>query len=353
MMNWARSHGKDDRAGHQANREPDMRGLTFKRTLEMLPNVGRRWFSYRPGRRKSSLRGPGAIQVQTVDRCNGACIMCPYSTAAHVGPMRRMDERLYLRILEQARKAGATRALIPMLQNEPLLDRDLGKRVQQAKIVLGPSTRVPVVTNGSLLTPARADELIGHGADHFEVSIDACRRETYETIRPGLDFGKVIEHTQALIRHQRRPGVIARFLRQRANEGEEREFVRYWRSRGAQTRVMGVSNRAGEVEGFESLAGSGRKPLTTRARAAMGRFLPPCALPFISMSVLWDGRVILCCQDWGPRDVVGDLTKQSVAEVWNGEAMNHYRHLLYQRRWERGRVCRDCSVVNGAGAPSD
>jgi len=272
--------------------------------------------------------------------------MCPYPAAAKPGPANFMDERLYVRILTQARQAGPPRRLALMLQNEPLLDPCLATRVRQAKAILGPGTRVMTVTNGSLLTPERADELTAAGMDSIEISLDAFRPETYARIRPGTDFHTVVSNAQAMLARPSRPRVTVRFLRQRDNAAEEAEFVRCWESQGARVHLMGLSSRLGDVRAFEQLHVPNPQASQAYARAMLGRFVPRCLSPFSALTVLWDGRVQLCCQDWGPRDVVGDLARQSLAEVWNGETMNHYRHLLWSWRTEASAVCRDCSIIS-------
>ena len=133
-----------------------------------------------------------------------------------------MDDELYLRILQDIRKAGSLRVFPLMLQNEPLMDSDLSRRVRRAKETLGKRALVCTVTNGSLLTPRRADELLKAGLDTLCVSIDAACEETYRVVRPGLDFSRVVANVNAVLRRTRRTRVIVRFLKQRANQGEER-----------------------------------------------------------------------------------------------------------------------------------
>jgi radical SAM protein with 4Fe4S-binding SPASM domain len=62
-------------------------------------------------------------------------------------------------------------------------------------------------------------------------------------------------------------------------------------------------------------------------------------------SILSDGRVVLCCNDWGPHDIAGDLSRQTLQEVWNGDKINHYRQLLWTHRIKESPVCADCSLA--------
>lgn len=301
--------------------------------------------AYDRGRRRSMLRGPLGVQIQTIDRCNAACLMCPYATTAHQGPAHRMDDALYTHILRGLRRTGVTQSVCLMLQNDPLLDRRLPDLVRRAKETI-PGIRVTTVTNAALLTPQRIDALRASGLDWVAVSIDAASEATYRRVRCGLDFATVVANTETLLRRGGPIKVTARFLRQRENQGEERAFATYWRARGARINFNPLTNRAGELATFEALRVRAR-PLRAAASAVLNRIIPFCPLPFVRVGILWDGRVILCCHDWGPREVMGDLSRQSVEEVWNGEVINRHRSLLLARRSEASAVCRGCSLARG------
>ncbi len=71
-----------------------------------------------------------------------------------------------------------------------------------------------------------------------------------------------------------------------------------------------------------------------------------CHMPTLALYVFYDGRVYPC----GHPHVhlgspLGDLTRQSFAEVWNGRAYRNLRAGL--ARGEAPPVCRDCAVVRG------
>jgi len=255
-----------------------------------------------------------------------------------------MDEGLYRHILSQLEEAGTVRRFVPMLQSEPLVDRKIADRIREAREALGRGTRIYIVTNGVLFVPEVNDELYQAGTDVVSISIDAFREETYRSIRKGLDFSKVVGNVRAALERERHPTIVARFLEQRLNHGEREDFVRYWKSLGAGVFIHPVVNRAGALGSIDEIAGQKVGIVRRIARRILNRALPFCPLPFHSLSVLWDGRAILCCHDWGPEVVVGDLTKQTIEEVWNGEAINHYRHLLRDGRVAELEPCSDCSL---------
>ena len=325
-------------------------GFRIRNVEEQLRALG----AYDPGRRRIALPGPFSVQIQTVDRCNASCRMCPYSFAERPGPPNQMPAELYERILTELRNARTVRLFALMLQNEPMMDGALAHRIRQAKEILGTRCHVGIVTNGSMLSARRLEELLQAGIDSIEVSIDAHRRETFEAVRPGLSFARVRENTERLLAHRGEIRIVVRFLDQRANSGEARNFLQFWAARGASVRFLPIVNRAGSLDEYEALRPSlgtlhrwkGRAWELLLRGAARGAKPAPCTLPFSWLNILWDGRVILCCHDWGPADTIGDLSSESLRDIWDGERMNHYRHLLWSNRCAQSRVCRDCSIVS-------
>jgi MoaA/NifB/PqqE/SkfB family radical SAM enzyme len=267
-----------------------------------------------------------------------------------------MDQKLYVDILDMFKKAGTVRLLSPMLQSEPLLDPFIIDRIKLAKKVLGSETMVSIVTNGSLLTPKRAHSLVEAGIDRIEISIDAMDEGTYQKLRPGLSFSRVMENTKRLLANYSDIDVVVRFLYHKDNRGQEQIFKRYWRRKGADILFTPIVNRAGFVDDFDKVRRSKYGPLKyfkkylwrLLIRFVAGADEPSkCVLPFSWMYILVDGKAVLCCYDWGPIDIVGNLQTQTLEEVWNGEKLNAYRHLLWANMYSKSHVCRNCSVIKG------
>ena len=298
--------------------------------------------AWSPGRRETRLQGPISAAIQTIDRCNAACVMCPYSSLHRQGPPTVMSDELFGRVARELRRPGTVRTMCLMLQNEPLLDRRLGARARLVRELFGEALELVVVTHGELLTEERVEEL--SVVDRIEVSIDAARRETYEKVRPGLDYEAVVCNTRRLLE---RGGVrvTVKFVLQRDNEGEEEEFASFWRSLGASVSIDRLCNRAGSLDGFERLWTRRSGLLRRFSQRVYDRLVPCCPLPFTTAYVLADGRMVTCSHDWEPREVVGDLASQSLEEIWNGERLNRSRHLLFQGRARESTVCRDCSLA--------
>ncbi|MEE9401075.1 MAG: SPASM domain-containing protein, partial [Dehalococcoidia bacterium] len=62
------------------------------------------------------------------------------------------------------------------------------------------------------------------------------------------------------------------------------------------------------------------------------------------MTVLWDGRVNLCCMDPLGRKTFGDLNDETVAEVWFSGGRQRYVAMHEEGRGTECEVCRDCNI---------
>lgn len=315
-------------------------------TLSTKLGFGLDWMrgcrGWSPRRRQTRLAGPISAGIQTIDRCNATCPMCPYASIQPQGPPTVMSDELFERVVRELHRPGTVRKICLMLQNEPLLDRRLGDRVRVVREVFGSALELVVVTHGELLTEETVARL--HGVDRFAISIDAACRETYRRVRPGLDYDTVVANVLRLLRRGD-VRVTTKFVVQRENQGEEDQFARFWRSHGAEVSLDRLCNRAGSLDAFERLWAPRSGVLRTLARRLYDLLVPCCPIPFTTAYVLADGRMITCSHDWEPRDVVGDLSSQSLDEIWHGERINHHRHLLWSRRTDESAVCRDCSIA--------
>jgi radical SAM protein with 4Fe4S-binding SPASM domain len=68
----------------------------------------------------------------------------------------------------------------------------------------------------------------------------------------------------------------------------------------------------------------------------------PCYRLWLTFTVLWDGRVSMCCADFDGRHVFGDLNSQTIAEVWNSPLYMAAR----RQHLESGgpEICRSCDL---------
>ncbi|MCC6585165.1 MAG: glycosyltransferase [Bryobacterales bacterium] len=277
---------------------------------------------------------PLEIQIETNTACNATCVMCPYPEVSKELPQGRMDLELYQKILEECAAEKGVRRLEPFLNNEPFTDTRIVDLIAMAKKTV-PHALVTVTSNGSLLPPKVTDRLIRSGLDAIWFSFNGATKATYEEIM-GLSWDKVKANIDYLLDVKPQSlRVFTNMIETTLMRGEIVDNIRYWQSRGVQSGSSPLVNRAGNVKNFTELnykpVGDGQVRL--------------CDLLFHKMYIGYNGDVLLCCMDWRRKVVLGNVRKQSLREVWNGEPYRRYRQLQIESRANELDLCKDCTYI--------
>lgn len=267
-------------------------------------------------------RLPEIVQIEATNICNAKCTFCPRDD------MKRrqgiMDMALYRKIVDECASLGIGHVRMHNY-GEAFVDKKLPEKIAYAKSK--GIREVGVITNGSLLGPDVAKAVVEAGLDAINISLDAAGRDTFESTRLGLKYDKVIANVEGLVRIRRelgrkRPKLILSFVRQE-NSAEEQAFIDHWSAVADKIHITELHNWAGT--------------LTRRADVNF-----PCYRQWLTFTVLWDGRVSLCCADLDGQVVLGDLATQSIADIWNSDA---YRQVRREQLEHGGpAICRNCDL---------
>jgi MoaA/NifB/PqqE/SkfB family radical SAM enzyme len=316
---------------------------------------------------------PASLQVEVTSACNLRCAMClvryrpPVNKIAGALPLD-----LYRRLLDEV--PGLRRLTLQGL-GEPLLSPYLLDMVRLAK---ARGIEVGFNSNATLLTRRRADELVAAGLDWLHVSLDGARAGTYEAIRDGADFDRVVANLAGLVEAKRaaggdKPWIRVVFVAMRRNIGELPELVDLMGTVGVQeVRVQNLSHDFGdtgdgeyreirEYTAAEALWATGSDRAATmaafdaaRSRAGAHDLLlrlprldgepgPGCTWPWDGAYVTSAGIVQPCCMVMGDdRVALGDLSGASFPDIWTGPAYRDFRARLAGD--DPPDVCRGCAL---------
>ncbi len=164
--------------------------------------------------------GPQSLSLTILERCNLACRMCDQGHSSG-----RMLSAEALARLEPA-LAGAQS--VCLTGGEPLLHPDL---LDFLTLCQRHQCQTIIQTNATLLTERMARRLIERGVTRLKISVDGARPETYNRIRRGADFTRVMGHIQGLTRLKatlgsRKPDLEFNFVAMRSNIAELPRLVR-------------------------------------------------------------------------------------------------------------------------------
>jgi hypothetical protein len=265
---------------------------------------------------------PRYIQIESILGCDAECTFCPQKTIDRKPVV--MSEATWRKIIDDTRGLGITYR--PFLQNEALIDKRLPDIVRHIKE--DPTARAEINTNGSLLDEKRGAALIEAGIDLVRFSIDAFSRETFAVSRVGLDYDEVVENAnrfiEAAARTRGRVVTEVRMIDMESTKHEQRAFLDYWGARADRALVVPLYHWPWD-EGVEMV----RKP---------------CLKMREEMFFYTDGRAVLCCWDIAGRGVIGDVAKESVLEIWNGETRRRYADFLSRGERDKILLCSRCDA---------
>ncbi|MBI4617440.1 MAG: SPASM domain-containing protein [Planctomycetes bacterium] len=274
---------------------------------------------------------PRTVRLESTSHCNAKCITCPH--AFHERPQGIMSEELYLKILDECVREKVRKLHLHNF-GEPLIDKMLPRRVELAKKRGIPS--VKIISNGSLLSEERARALIEAGLDEIKVSFDGLSREVFERVRKPLKYEAVAGNVEGLVRFRnemgrKNPRVELLFVSIQENETEEADFVDRWR---------GVVDHV-DVTRAHNWGGDDKVAKSSVPKQPTGY---PCMRLWQTFTILWDGRVALCCLDYEGREILGDLSAQSMRDVWHGARLAEIRRSHLQGSFADVPICAHCNA---------
>jgi radical SAM protein with 4Fe4S-binding SPASM domain len=265
---------------------------------------------------------PEIVQIESTNICNAKCVFCPRDDMHRKQGI--MSFELFAKIVDECAQLGITHVRVHNY-GEPFVDRKLVDKVRYAKAK--GIREVGMISNGSLITEAVARGMVEAGLDAINISVDAAGREVFESTRIGLKYDKVIGNIERLVKiraesGKRRPKLILSFVRQN-NSADEQAFIEHWRKVADKIHITDLHNWGGTLHQQSDVN-------------------YPCYRPWLTFTVLWDGRVSLCCADFDGQTVLGDLNTSSIQDIWNNEA---YRQVRREHLESGGPdVCRSCDL---------
>lgn len=273
------------------------------------------------------------VSLETMTTCNQKCYFCPVSIAPRDD--ESMTEELFASIVNQLTTYRSTlEGVFLQSYNEPTLDR---RFVEHVRALFAAGLPVAVLSNGSGLTPAKADALMAAGTLRYLcINLSTLDRDRYKHDR-GEDHLAVVLRNLDHIRDRKIADEMRIVVLGEMTDVHRADYEAI-RERFAGSRFEVHLSEAQDRAGWLDV---GIKTMTPK------RNLAGCDLigsrPIQHLHITPRGACILCCQDYDENYVVGDLTKNTIGEVMVGDEM------AKMRRWTYGVeeapddfICRTC-----------
>ncbi len=289
---------------------------------------------------------PFTLSIEPTTSCNLRCPECPSGLRSFSRPTGMLSPTLFEKILEETQEHLLF--LYFYFQGEPYLHpqfTELVHRASQKNIYTVTST------NAHYLEDEQARKTVESGLSRLIVSIDGTTQNSYAAYRVGGNLQKALDGAKNISNWKQKlksksPRVIFQMVVFRHNESEIQRFYQMAKEAGAEEAQL----KTAQIYDFEK--GSSLIPENEKyARYALqgngfysikNALMNHCWKMWHSCVVTWDGKVVPCCFDKDATHVMGDLQKQSLKEVWNGNRYREFRASLLRSRKEID-ICSNCS----------
>ncbi len=289
---------------------------------------------------------PFAVAFEPTTSCNLRCPECPSGLRSFTRPTGMLDTGFFKQQIDAISKH--TLYLTFYFQGEPYLHKDFLEMVGYAnakKIYTSTST------NAHYLSKTNAIKTIESGLDRLIISIDGTTQETYQQYRIGGQLEKVLEGARNIIQAKKElnaatPHVVFQFLAVKPNEHQIADLYKLADEIGADE-VLLKTAQVYDYENGNPLIPENEK-YSRYKKTATGKYVLKntldnhCWKMWHSCVITWDGNVVPCCFDKDAQHVFGNLSKNTLTEIWNNQKYQQFRNRLIQSRKSID-ICTNCS----------
>ena len=300
---------------------------------------------------KTYLLQPNFVQIESTTKCNMKCKQCIRGP----GENYDMPFELYKSIVDQLNYTSFGTQHVDLTGvGEPLLNPDLVSMIDYAK---KRDFRVSFTSNFMLMNQSRASDVINSGVDYLYISVDGATKHTYEKIRVGANYEKLISNIEHFIEAKRELNTVKPSLRfyvalQEDNVKEIQDIIEF-------ASRLGIN-----LVNFNRLVIPGKEYWTIEIpiiniwkslpenevigrRAIPLRVYQPC-VALKGCFITYEGKILPCnaITQMMPRKeydsfYFGDLTKNTLSDIWFSTDYRKFRANL--TRGIRPKFCEYCS----------
>ena len=276
---------------------------------------------------------PNVILIDTTSYCNLKCSMCFHREMKR--KKGNMPWKLFTKIIDEIAETDKNVRIWMVFFGEPLIIKKNKPSIFEMIAYAKNKGLEDVVVNSNacLMDDYESRELIKSGLDAIYIGIDAFTAKTYGKLRVGGNYPETVYNVLHLLKLQKKmnvitPKVFVQFVEMDVNMREKEPFINFWQKAGAIVKVRPKVSWAGKVDAPNLV-------LTDKDRW-------PCHWAMQTMSITDTGKVVACAVDLDAKFVAGDITEQTLKEVWNGK-LKDFRQLHLNRQFDKlPDICRYC-----------
>ena len=273
------------------------------------------------------------IIIDVSASCNAECPFCPRVFMPEERSKGFISLELYEKILDDA-KDNNIKKLRLYSTAEPTMHPKFDKIIDIAK---EKEFEISLSTNASLLHKYMESIV---KVDFLQYSIEGWDKESYEKYRFPLKFDKIFENIKKFHEYiqtqEKTPKISTNLLI--TKKTIINKYIELWGE------YIGDINIHFMYEPVKYEAGKfiAKNLDTQNEYFSLDKQTKDfyCSYPFNILTVAYDGKIALCCDDFAAELNLGDLTHMSIKEVFSSKKFNDIRRQFYTQKLD---LCKECS----------
>lgn len=273
------------------------------------------------------LQPPTMVGVELTNFCNLRCAMCPYESM--IRKKEAMSLALFKKICDESRIYKIPLTWFSFF-GDPLMYPYLKEALQYFKkngFGMG-----GVSTNGLLLNSENIKTLV-ENCKLVIIALDSVNEEAYKKIRNNNQFKNVCNNIRELILKSKNSDlkIEIQLLRTKFNKDERVESFE---------KLFGKHSNVDYFIKDCGIYAPGGPDITAKPDS-WG--MKDCRQPYSILNILSNGNCVFCCRDLNGEQIIGNINKDSLYDVWYGP-----RARLMRAQFRKGRenclsVCKRCN----------
>src|SRR5262245_28102557 len=308
-------------------------------SVSKLLRYGQVFYNWRLMKREALPYLPQDIYLEVTNVCNLKCVFCPQSAPNHHDyvPRTYLTPEACATILANIRRAGVTTGTLHWsLDGEPFMNKRFDELLHVG--AAHGFSNMFFATNGTLVTPERITSFPLDGC-RYTFTVDYCAdAEYFEKVRglPG-SWAVIKKNIENVLADPRLDvtfhlGDISSFSVQ--DEAERAQlFERLQRTFAPHPKLRFFTktfhNATGDI-------GRNGKPA--------GQTYHLCPYPWTMLQIASNGNVVPCCRDLRQKTVLGNLMRDELSDIWNGEEFRKLRRHLVDEEPDKIAACVGCDL---------
>lgn len=305
-------------------------------------------------KRDHLLSYPIELCIEPTTRCNSKCVMCTMPVHRQKGsvPLGDMSWQTFLCTRPFWKTA---REILLGGNGEPFLH---SRYLDMARELKKEGCFVHCFSNGLLINEDISKKLVAAQYDRIAVSIGGATAQTYKYIRGVDGFHQVVKNLRKLkeikkVLGVRKPEIHFNIAAMNSVIRELSDLVRLaseldvtfidvfhlWvffdrvRHESPWLKIDAAQEEMSRAKEVAKELGVGLRLPSFEPRESF------CSHPFDHFLVRWDGKIVSCSHE---RFLLGDINKESPAEIWNSASWRQLRRRIWQNGYRK--TCPPCHL---------